>query len=122
MGFSNAIVDWLFDGPSSKRKNNSRYKAKRPSIPQAVREQAWLMHMGQKYNGVCPVKWCSNIITVWDFHLAHDVPFSKGGTYDLKNLIPTCSRCNLSMSNKFTVRGWANLVEPPSRGSQCKMN
>ena len=76
------------------------------TIPRAVREQVWLIHMGCTYQNTCPVKWCQNTITVFDFHVAHDVPESKGGSHNLSNLKPICSRCNLSMGKQYTIKEW----------------
>lgn len=76
------------------------------TIPKAVREQVWLIHMGRKYQSRCPVRWCHNTITVFDFHVAHDIPESKGGSQNLSNLKPICSRCNLSMGKQYTIREW----------------
>ena len=46
------------------------------------------------------------MISVFDFHVGHDQPESKGGTLDVNNLKPICARCNLSMSDKYTIEEW----------------
>ena len=79
------------------------------NIPKAIREQCWLQTMGKKYESSCYINWCQNNITVFDFHVGHDQPESKGGTLNLNNLKPICSRCNLSMSNNYTIHEWNNL-------------
>jgi 5-methylcytosine-specific restriction endonuclease McrA len=79
------------------------FKAK---IPRALREQVWLVHVGPKFQTKCKVSWCTNTMNVFDFQCGHNVPESKGGTTDVKNLIPICSRCNLSMGNQFTIDEW----------------
>ena len=81
---------------------------KKLAIPKAVREQVWILHMGHTYASKCPISWCRNRITVFDFHVAHDIPESKGGSQNLANLRPICSRCNLSMGKTFTIREWDN--------------
>ena len=48
-------------------------------------------------------------ISVFDFHVGHDKPESQGGTLDINNLKPICARCNLSMSDNFTIKQWNNL-------------
>ena len=53
--------------------------------------------------------WCQNRINVFDFQVGHDKPESKGGTLDIDNLKPLCSRCNHSMSNNYTIKEWNNL-------------
>ena len=46
---------------------------------------------------------------MFDFHVGHDKPESKGGTLSVDNLKPICARCNLSMSNNFTIAEWNKL-------------
>ena len=55
------------------------------------------------------MKWCDNIINVFDFHVGHDKPESKGGKLRVDNLRPICARCNLSMSNNYTITEWVKL-------------
>jgi len=43
------------------------------------------------------------MIDVFNFHVGHDIPESKGGTLDLYNLYPICGKCNRSMSNNYTI-------------------
>jgi len=76
-------------------------------IPKALREQVWVFNFGKVFSAKCFTPWCQNIITVFDFQCGHDVPESKGGPTHLSNLIPICSRCNMSMGNTFTFRQWA---------------
>mgnify|MGYP006138412349 CR=1 FL=1 len=77
------------------------------SIPKAIRQQAWLVDkLGECYKSKCTISWCENTISVFDFHCGHDIPHSKGGTLDIGNLHPICSRCNLGMSDKFTIKEW----------------
>ena len=77
-----------------------------PSIPKAVREQVWLKHFGKKFEHKCYINWCTNIISVFDYHCGHDIPHSQGGSIDLNNLYPICKQCNLSMSDKYTINEW----------------
>ena len=85
-------------------KKKKMYKKK--NIPKAVREQVWLQTFGKKYEHKCHIHWCNNIITVFDFHVGHDKPESKGGTLDISNIKPICARCNLSMSDNYTIQEW----------------
>jgi len=85
-------------------------KQKRKNIPKAIREQVWLTSCKKKYEKKCYIKWCNNIMNVFDFHVGHNKPQSKGGTLDLTNLKPICVRCNLSMSNNYTIDEWDNLL------------
>lgn len=84
-------------------------------IPKALREQVWITHVGKKYESKCTVQWCKNRITVFDFQSGHNIPESKGGTTDLSNLRPICSRCNLSMNDNYTIDEWTQLSKPPSK-------
>ena len=79
---------------------------KKKNIPKAIREQVWLQVIGKLYEHKCHIHWCKNIINVFDFHVGHDIPESKGGSLDLNNLRPICSRCNSSMSSNFTIKQW----------------
>ena len=81
-------------------------------IPKAMREQIWLRDLGKKYEGKCRIVWCENKITVFDFQCGHDIPESHGGATIIENLVPICSRCNLSMSNTYTIKQWNQLSRP----------
>jgi hypothetical protein len=82
---------------------------KKANIPKAVREQVWLREFGRVYDHSCHVRWCQNMISVFDFQVGHDQPESKGGTLDLDNLRPICARCNASMSDTYTIQEWQEL-------------
>jgi len=84
-------------------------KVVKANIPKALREQVWIKYMGKKYNSKCYIHWCHNDIDVFNFHIGHNVPESKGGTLTLENLRPICARCNLSMSNTYTIDEWQQL-------------
>jgi 5-methylcytosine-specific restriction endonuclease McrA len=93
--------------PNKKRKtskNNKKYKKKK--IPKAIREQVWVKYIGKKFNSKCYISWCKNDISVFDFHVGHNIPESKGGKLTVNNLRPICARCNLSMSSNFTIKQW----------------
>lgn len=87
-------------------------KRRKQKIPIALREAVWLRHMGKTFDGKCYIPWCKNRITVFDFQSGHDVPESKGGLTILENLYPLCSRCNLSMGDRFTIKEWCALSRP----------
>lgn len=92
---------------------------KKATIPKAIREQCWLYSFGKTYEHKCYVRWCQNTISVFDFHVGHDQPESKGGTLDVNNLKPICARCNLSMSNQYTIQEWVRLSRPPQKWFCC---
>ena len=100
--------------PRTKVKNKLKTKVKtkintKTKIPKAVREQVWIKFIGRRFNSKCYINWCKNNINVFNFHVGHNIPESKGGTLDLNNLRPICSRCNLSMSNNYTITEWDKL-------------
>ena len=82
------------------------------NIPKALREQLWLKYNGERYTAKCYIRWCRNDIDVFNYHVGHNVPQSKGGGLNLENLRPICSRCNLSMSNIYTIDEWQLLGNP----------
>ena len=86
-------------------------KYRKARIPMALREQVWISKMGRVFESKCPVVWCQNNITVFDFQSGHNIPESKGGTTTLDNLIPLCSRCNLSMSDNYTIDEWSSQYQ-----------
>jgi len=82
---------------------------RKKKIPVAFREQIWIRTFGKAFHGKCPTSWCQNTITVFDFQAGHNIPESKGGPTTPENLIPLCSRCNSSMSNKYTFNEWTSI-------------
>lgn len=82
------------------------------TIPKAIREQVWIHYFGPIFKRSCFVPWCSNIITVFDFCVGHNIPESKGGPLTISNLRPICSRCNLSMGNRYTITEWCKVGTP----------
>lgn len=81
-------------------------------IPKALREQVWLQYIGKRYETKCYVSWCKNKMDVFNYHVGHNIPESKGGATVLENLRPLCSRCNLSMSNSYSIDEWVLLGDP----------
>ena len=79
------------------------------TIPKALREQVWIHYIGNKFESKCPIKWCKNTISVFDFEVGHNIPESKGGSLEIKNLLPICARCNRSMSDNYTIDEWSKL-------------
>ena len=87
----------------------SRYT--KETIPKRIREMVWNTHNGEEYKTKCYVKWCNNVVNVFNYQVGHDVPESKGGTLDLHNLKPICGSCNQSMGNRYTIQEWNTLVD-----------
>ena len=94
-------------------------KHKKESIPRALREQVWITHIGKKYESQCTVVWCKNIISVFDFHVGHNIPESAGGATDITNLRPICSRCNLSMGSRYSIDEWNKLSAAATSTKNC---
>ena len=94
--------------PTRIHPSNSKYKKKK--IPKAIREQIWLQTFGKVFESKCRTSWCQIIINVWDFQAGHNVPESKGGKTSPENLVPICSRCNLSMADNYTFQQWDTLA------------
>jgi 5-methylcytosine-specific restriction endonuclease McrA len=96
---------------------------KKATIPKALREQVWLGYMGRVFEGKCRIRWCQNTISVFDFQCGHNVAESKGGATNLENLVPICSRCNVSMGNQYTIDEWNKMgpehIPARSRWLQC---
>ncbi len=124
---------------NAKGKNKGRGKTKpqpkakpyrKKKITGALREAVWIKTMGRVFEGKCPVTWCPNTITVFDFQSGHNIPESKGGSTTLPNLIAICARCNFSMGNQYTIDEWNALhassqspppsCEPPRRSFMQK--
>jgi 5-methylcytosine-specific restriction endonuclease McrA len=84
--------------------NESPYR--KTKIPKALREQVWLNTIGEHFQNKCKVVWCKNRMNVFDFQCGHNIPESKGGQTTLDNLVPICSRCNISMGNRYSIDEW----------------
>jgi 5-methylcytosine-specific restriction endonuclease McrA len=103
-----------------KKKSSKDYR--KQHIPKALREQCWIHNFGKKYEHKCYIKWCSNKITVFDFHVGHNIPESKGGKLCLENVKPICSRCNHSMGSRYTITEWMKLDENIKQPTCCFLN
>ena len=100
-------------------KNKKKGKYRKATIPKAIREQCWIQIFGEIFKEKCYINWCENDISVFDFHVGHDKPESEGGTLDISNLKPICARCNLSMSNNYTIKQCNALNCPKKKSCFC---
>lgn len=91
-----------------KNQENRAY-IKKSNIPKALREQVWLTYVGPSFQRKCYIPWCKNTMNVFDFHVGHDNPESRGGATEIANLRPICARCNLSMGKTYTIQQWCGL-------------
>lgn len=95
-----------------KKYRSATPKTRKEKISAALREQVWIQKAGRLFEKKCNIIWCENNITAFDFQCGHNIPESKGGGTTLENLIPICSRCNLSMSDKYSIDEWNALYKP----------
>ena len=82
---------------------------KKQKITGALREAVWIKKMGRVFEAKCPVVWCPNKITVFDFQSGHNIPESKGGKTNIDNLLPICARCNVCMGDRYTIDEWSSM-------------
>ncbi len=109
-------VKSLFPIPKSTPNLNSTTpysKKKKAPIRKALREQVWIQKVGKVFDAKCSTPWCENSMNVFDFHCGHNIPESQGGPTNVENLIPLCSRCNLSMGDSYTIQEWFALQKRP---------
>ena len=86
-------------------------KRKKKRIPKALREQVWIKYNKNRFLVKCPISWCRNRISCFNFHVGHNIPESKGGKTAIGNLKPICAKCNLSMSNNYTINKFSKLFK-----------
>jgi 5-methylcytosine-specific restriction endonuclease McrA len=84
-------------------------RMRKQKIPRALREQVWLTYVGKKFDSKCFVGWCGNIISAFNFEVGHNIPESKGGTLNIDNLRPICTKCNRSMGNMYSIDEFSEL-------------
>jgi len=103
------------------RKKKVKKPYRKKNIPKAVREQVWVCYFGKSFNHKCYVSWCNNTIDVFNFHVGHNKPESKGGKLTIENLRPICSRCNHSMSDNYTIQEWIDIGKKKQGNCCCIM-
>ena len=89
-------------------------KKKKTKIPRALKEQVWIKHNKKKFQVKCPIQWCKNKINCFNHHVGHICPESKGGPTTIENLKPICAKCNLSMSNNYTIDEFSEKFASPT--------
>jgi hypothetical protein len=68
-------------------------------IPAIVRQNVWNIYIGAHIGKTKCLLCQQNDIEPFQFHCAHVIAQSKGGSDQVQNLRPICSLCNQSMSN-----------------------
>lgn len=86
---------------------------RKAKIPKALREQVWLVNIGKVFETKCKIVWCENRINAFDYQCGHNIPESRGGKTNLGNLVPICSRCNISMGNSYSIDQWNSKFAAP---------
>ena len=89
-------------------------KKAKARIPGALKEQVWIKHNKKKFQVKCPIEWCKNKINCFNHHIGHIIPESKGGPTTIENLKPVCAKCNLSMSNNYTIDEFSEKFASPT--------
>jgi 5-methylcytosine-specific restriction endonuclease McrA len=92
-----------------KKTVSPQHVSKKANIPKALREQVWIQNVGNHFEHKCLVEWCQNKMNVFDFHVGHNIPESRGGSTNITNLKPICARCNLSMGSQYSIEEWAHI-------------
>jgi hypothetical protein len=110
-----SAINPLTIDPSSKPK-------KKANIPRALREQVWIANVGESFKHKCLVEWCQNKMSVFDFHVGHNIPESQGGATDITNLKPICARCNLSMGSQYSIEEWGKIGTAGKIGKTAPAN
>ena len=110
---SNIVNTTLVSYPKAKKKAN---------IPKALREQVWITNVGNKFEIKCMVIWCQNTMNVFDYHVGHNIPESRGGATNINNLKPICARCNLSMGNYYSIEEWSRMGQTIQQNIQQSIN
>ena len=62
----------------------------------------------------CYVKWCTNLINPFDFHVGHDVPI-YAGTLDINNIKPIQYDVIYLMSDNYTIKYLNELSKPKEK-------
>ena len=88
-------------------------------IPKALREQVWITYCGKTFEKKCVIRWCENSMTPFTFEVGHNIPESKGGTLNIENLRPICSKCNKSMGNTYTIDEFSSLSTRSYKVFEC---
>lgn len=85
----------------------------------AERQRIWLTYIGKSFEAKCLIPWCLNRITVFDFHVGHNIPETFGGSYSLDNVRPICKNCNLSMGHRYTQDQWSKIIRIGASNTNC---
>lgn len=75
-------------------------KRRKTYIPKALKIAVWQRTIGLNVGSTLCVVCKTNTINQMDFHCGHIQAEAEGGDTCLSNLVPVCSKCNLSMGKR----------------------
>ncbi len=85
----------------------------RPILKQSDKANIWKRYFQNTLKGICPC--CKDInnneINFGWFIIGHNIPFSKGGSSEIDNLIPICGECNNGMGDRYTIIEYRKLLK-----------
>ena len=95
------FIDGEDDERSAKRK-----------VTKAIKDEVWRRYVGiDKREGKCVV--CKRAIYTDDFEAGHNKARAKGGTDNVSNLRPICTKCNRAMGTK-SIDQWIEKLQGPA--------
>lgn len=111
---NDTIFNWdkQFNNPFSYHMKSSNKTdfilKKRKTLSSKKRDNIWKYWYGDVDTHLCH---CCKERRLYRYQLSgwslgHDIPFSKGGSYHIDNLIPICAQCNTEMGNDYTISGY----------------
>ena len=91
----------------------------RKAIPRVLKVQLWMKYCGRVFDTCCRCCFI-NPINPFEFHAAHIISVAHGGSTHLDNLLPTCTKCNLSMGiqNLYEFQKQYGYID---QGSACTL-
>lgn len=85
---------------------DGNYDPDEADVNKLPKDEYWKYWFGNLQAVLCIV---CNIMPLYrtdHFHLGHQIPKSKGGTYHPDNIIPICGHCNSAMRDNYTIAGY----------------
>lgn len=86
-------VEYNADPKNAERQANFRAKARGAFVDNVIREEIY-----NKSGGKC--SYCGKSIKIYDMHVDHVTPISRGGKHEPANCVCSCKDCNLEKSTR----------------------